>query len=544
VAESLRQGGWPVQVLDRDRAAAGALTRALGGAGVLILDGIAATDLGAADWQAVGRAVAGAGLGLITLGGPGTFAGGGYRQSPLEDLLPVLAEAPRPLPPASVLFLVDASGSMDQPSGLGPSRLALARRAVTTAAKALAPQDSAGLIGFDAAPVSLLPLARRDDQGAALAAAWDLIPGGGTRLAPALGLALEQLQAADPGQRLLVLVSDGRFADTTRPEERRALAGAIAAAGVELVAMAIGEDAQTETLEVLAGAGVGAGLVLRVAEVRELPQLMQAEVAARRVPVELGPIRPKALGPIPFAPGVEPPWPELSAYQVTRPRPEAQVYLAAANGDPLLASWSPGNGRALALPGGLGPWATAWHPWPDWGPFLGGLVQWAAGGTGAGQERTRVAIRETGDALDLTIEAREDNGDWAGIGGLPVRVQDPRGNRLDLSARAQAPGLLGLRVPAPHRGRYDLTLGNGAEAEHLALWHAPLDEFIPRAGTDLDAPLAQGQIAAFTRGDQGLAAPPSLIGARGPLAALALLVFVTTLLGEAWGRTNPAHNPP
>ena len=319
---------------------------------------------------------------------------------------------------------MDASGSMDQPSGVGPSRLALARRAVTAAAGALAPQDSAGLIGFDAAPVRLLPLARRGDQGAALAAAWDLIPGGGTRLVPALWLALEQLQATDPGQRLLVLVSDGRFADTARPEERQTLAGAIAAAGVELVAMAIGEDAQTETLEVLAGAG--AGRVLRVAEVSELPQLMQAEVAARRVPVEFGPIQPTALAPLPFAPGVAPPWPELTAYQVTRPRPEAQVYLAAANGDPLLAAWSAGNGRVLALPGGLGPWAPAWHLWPDWGPFLGGLVQWAAGGPGASPERTRVAIRETGDALDLTIEARDASGDWAGVGGLPGPGPGPR----------------------------------------------------------------------------------------------------------------------
>ena len=37
-------------------------------------------------------------------------------------------------------------------------------------------------------------------------------------------------------------------------------------------------------------------------------------------------------------------------------------------------------GWVLALPAGLGDWAPDWPGWSHWGAFLGGLVDWAAGG--------------------------------------------------------------------------------------------------------------------------------------------------------------------
>lgn len=531
VASSLAAGGWPVRAV-----APGDLPAALAGEPrLLILEQMAVADLPEADWAAVARAVRG-GSGLLVLGGPGTFAAGGYRHSTLEGLLPVLAEAPRPQTPAAVVFAVDGSGSMARADAAGVPRHTLARRAVAGAARSLAPSDAAALVVFGPQARTLLPLAPRADQAAAVVAAWDPRPGGGTRIAPALEAALRLLAGREAPERLLVLASDGRFAD---PEQVPGLAGRLAAAGVSVVAIAVGGEADTTALGQLAA---GRGRLLRAADALELPVLMQTEVQARRAGLRPGPVTPRVLHPLPF-PARTDPWPTLAALQVTRPRDGAQVYLAADGGEPILAAAFAGAGRVVAMPAGLGPWATDWTAWAGWGAFLGSLVQWAAG-TADGAPDLRVV--DGPDGPRLLIEAVDAAGDWVGPGPMPVAARDPAGSWHRIAARAQAAGRWTAPFPAGPPGRWDLIAGPPGRERRLALVHEPLEELIPDpARPDLGPLVAEGLVEGWSPG-LPLPAPARAAGTRPWLAGLALGLFLLVIVAERLPAPRPrgrAHDP-
>src|SRR4029077_10707231 len=57
--------------------------------------------------------------------------------------------------------------------------------------------------------------------------------------------------------------------------------------------------------------------------------------------------------------------PALGGYVVTRPRPQAELVLATADGTPLLARWPLGLGQVLAWTSDLGArWSASWSRWP------------------------------------------------------------------------------------------------------------------------------------------------------------------------------------
>ena len=132
LADSLAAGGWPLTRVSPSQfpALAGSLRRF----DALLLEDVPATSLPDSSWRAVSEAVRRDALGLLVLGGPHSFALGAYRDSPLEELLPLISEPPESEQPASVEFLVDISGSM----GRGDAGiLRLAREAVLETAAAL-----------------------------------------------------------------------------------------------------------------------------------------------------------------------------------------------------------------------------------------------------------------------------------------------------------------------------------------------------------------------------------------------------------------------
>ena len=61
------------------------------------------------------------GGGLIAVGGDHAFTVGGYRHSPLEDMLPVISEShsTKPKPKLAMVLVLDISGSMNDPVSKG-----------------------------------------------------------------------------------------------------------------------------------------------------------------------------------------------------------------------------------------------------------------------------------------------------------------------------------------------------------------------------------------------------------------------------------------
>ncbi|WP_144290020.1 VWA domain-containing protein [Ideonella sp. A 288] len=519
LARSLRDGGWSLQVVPASRLDAHA--DGLDGYQAVVLDDVAIADAGPRFWAALVAAVRQRGLGLVVLGGERSFARGGYRGSALESVLPVLSEPAALDAPAAIVFAVDKSGSMGQGSG-GVDRFALAQRAVQETARGLSDRDALGLVVFDVAPRVLIPLGPAAAGRVALDRDWPVTPNGGTTLAPALDLAIGDLERSGAARRLLVVVTDG-FVDSAPLDGLRAR---LERTRVELIALAVGPEADVGALQRLVGAE--AGVVLRVAEAAELPAVMRSGLERRRARIERGRIAATQRQPLPFAPGTLADWPPVAAHAATRAQAGAVVAVQSAQGDPLLAFHQAGLGRVVAVTSGMGAWTPAWPAWREWPRLAGGLAHWASGTPPGGA--LRLAVSDGPGALH--IEA-----DGPGEAAPSVTVDTPTAQGRTLPMDPAAPGRWQARLPDAGPGLYTFQSATpGGTQRQLHLRRHAAEDRTWGTSPALDAWRAAGLVAAWD--------PASLAvrhGARpgtGPidrtLVALALALSLAGVLVDRW----------
>jgi hypothetical protein len=465
LATSLRSGGWRVELIAPaalDRAAPGFARHA-----AVVLDDVPASVARPTTWAALGAAVRDEGTGLLVLGGPRSFAAGAYRDSPLEPLLPVASRPSGLGDSAAIAFVVDKSGSMGATSA-GVDRFRLAQRAVIETAATLGVRDSAALVVFDAASRELLPLQGAAAFRTAVARPWAAQPRGGTQLSPALEAALRQLEPAEARRRILVLVTDG-FVDAT-PDD--ALASRLAAARIELIALAVGPDADTAALQRLFPAD--RGTILRVGEAAELPAVMRQGLEARRAPIERGRIEVRERLPLPVLPAVSNGWPTIAAYDVTTAAPDAVVHLESGRGDPILAQRQIGLGRVVAVTSGLGAWTPDWLRWSRWPELAGGLVEWVSAQEGDAGLAVRVEDRP--DALRVDVDLAS-GARWSDVTTGQLRADLPSGRTIDVPLAASAPGRLSAVIAEPENGLYSLTVRASGVAQRVVHLRKPPREF-------------------------------------------------------------------
>ncbi len=455
--------------------------------GLVILEDVPVDAAGDAAWRLLERRVEAEGMGLLVLGGPASFAAGGYRGSRLERLLPLLSEAPPGRGPVAVQFLVDSSGSMAaQPGGEDP--LGTARAAVLATARGLASPDRVGLHVFDSAGRRVLPLGPRATALEELTTAWSPRSGGGTRLAGAFAAAVADL-AADPAERrLLVLISDGRLSDGPTAPSMEALEKARG----ELVVVAVDGDPEGRLAALARAAGAP---FLEVEHRAHLPRLVAGAVDGLLVPPRPGPVmaRVDADGGLLARHAPLPPWDGVA---VTRARPGATVSATAADGLPLVAHWRAGLGRVMALPGGLHTWASAWPAWPRWPALTRDLVDYTAAGAAAGGIHVRVHSRPRG--YELEAEALTADGEWA-VAPLVVSLRDPAGRERRRLVRALAPGFYTTPLETPVPGPYglELVLGEGRLVHHFQVG-TPAAETTGGGRDILPAARAEGLVRPWT----------------------------------------------
>jgi hypothetical protein len=462
LAASLARAGWRVD--ERPVARADAHRERLAGYDAVALDDVAADDASEAFWHELAAQVRDRGTGLLVLGGERAFGRGGYRRSALESVLPVLSEPAALDRPAAVVFAVDKSGSMGEGSG-GVNRLALAERAVIESVRTLGTRDRVSIVAFDAEARVLLPATPAADAAAAVQRAWGIDARGGTRLEPAVVRALDELDGAADGRRVLVLVTDG-FADEGAPLD--ALRERLATAGIEVLALAVGADADAAALERLVAPGRGA--VLRVAEAAELPQVMPAALERHRARVERGPLAVRVVETPPFLASAPSAWPSIDAYAVVRLRPGVTPWLESARGDPLLVGWRAGAGRVVAAPGGLGAWTRRWLAWEAWPAFASGLAAWVSGAVGPAV----IAVTEDADGLIVDVDLPDAP---PGSAAASLDFVSPSGRRGAVPLRVDAPGRLRGLVPSAEAGAWTLVASvGGATARTVHLRDARVEE--------------------------------------------------------------------
>ena len=441
LAPSLLRGGWQMNVIPAARLDAQA--DVLEGLQAVVLDDVAVADASPRLWSALVAAVKDRGLGLMVLAGERSFAQGGYRDSTLESVLPLISEPAALDQPAAIVFAVDKSGSMGQGSG-GVDRFQLAQRAVLETARGLSDRDALGVVVFDVAPRLLIPLGPAAAGTAVLARDWQTSPNGGTQLAPALELAIGELERSAAPRRMLVLVTDG-FVDSA---PLAWLKVRLARARIEIIALAVGPDADVTGLQRVVG--VDAGLVLRVDQAADLPSVMRSGVERRRARVERGSITVQQVQPLPFAPAALQDWPALAAHVVTRPRPGATVAVQSQRGEPVIAFQTVGRGRVVAVTSGLGPWTPQWLTWREWPRLAGGLAAWTSGAHLSG---SAVVVSNQPGGLQVEVDVSTASGAPEAT-GVAIAVDTPTTPGRLLAPEYIAPGRLRATLPGNEPGLY------------------------------------------------------------------------------------------
>lgn len=345
------------------------------------------------------------GGGLLMTGGARALGAGGWIGSEVEQVLPVQLDPPaqRQLQ-RGALVLIMHSCEMERGNYWG-------RRICETAIEALSSLDLVGIVEYANRSGDVawaLPLQEAGDRVEALAAARRLRYGDMPDLEPSMRAALDALEAADAGQRHIVLISDGdpqppAVATLMRMREQ----------GIAVTTVQVGGHGRVEDrarMEQIAQAT--GGQFHKVDDPSQLPQIIiEASQLATRTLIQRGEFAIAATGasagpvlgcPLP---------PPIEAYVLTAPRADLAstpwVVSSAEGADPLVAWWQRGNGRAAVItvpPSGA--WTPDWDNWPDRERLWTDLVRW--------------------------LRPAPDDGIWA------LQVREGDGGRVEVSLEATA----------------------------------------------------------------------------------------------------------
>ena len=302
------------------------------------------------------------GGGLIVVGGDQAFTAGGYRQTTLEKILPVVCVADRQheRPSLALVLVIDRSGSMEGEA------MDLAKEATRGAVRMLGTADQVGVMAFEDNSRWVTPLQPCADKGRVLAAIDTIVAGGGTDLYSALDKAYLALDETFAELKHMIVLTDG----ASHPGDFEALITKIAEAGITVSTVAVGREALAGLLGEMAR--IGRGHYYLCDDPAAVPEAFAMETAAAsRVGIVERPFFAQLVDPAPALAEIDfQKAPSLLGYVQTKAKPTARPVLATERGDPLLIWWRYGLGLAVAFTSDAQPrWAAPWLRWPDFDRF-------------------------------------------------------------------------------------------------------------------------------------------------------------------------------
>ncbi|MCC7483559.1 MAG: VWA domain-containing protein [Burkholderiales bacterium] len=429
---------------------------------LLVLDNVPAFQLTHAKMENVETYVRDLGGGLLVVGGSRSYGAGGYLRTPLERVLPVDMRPPArlDLPHVALVFVIDKSGSMGV-GAEGGTKLDLAKAAAIAAADIMNPADQIGILSFDAAWNWTVPF-RRVGRGEWVSGSFAALRSdGGTDLYKAMVEARRAILEKDAAVKHVIVLSDG----LAEKADFQPLVRELAAAGVTVSTVSVGEDADSKLLAEIAREGRGRGYV--AVDPQLVPRIFTAEtlLVSRDLLIEKTVAPRLAAGAGPLR-GIAPDTlPALRGYVLTYPKPRAERLMSAGE-DPLLVSWRYGLGRVMAFTSDLsGRWGRDWAAWR-------GLPLWAGQIARVTMRRTlesgvRAEFHAEGGAVRIVADFVSGEGGFVNELKLHARIAGPDRTTQHEALLQSAPGRYeGTFAPAG-RGIHLVTLfaeGGAAEA--------------------------------------------------------------------------------
>lgn len=340
----------------------------------VVLVNIPARELLNAQMDTLQSYVRDLGGGVIAIGGPTSYGIGGYYRTPLEEMLPVEMLIKDDLRRASVtiVFVIDRSGSMADTSS-GTSKLELAKEAAIRSIGLLLPFDKVGVVIFDENASWVVPIQEVSDGGSITEAIGTIRSGGGTDILAGIQAVNNLLPQDNAQAKHVILLTDGGADPTGIPELVEKLHDEN---GITLTSIGVGLDAAPFLINL---AEIGGGRYHYVVNPETIPSIFTEEtmLAARSYLIE-EPFFPSLQSNSPILSGINE-VPQLQGYVGTSPKATATTILVSDLGDPILASWQYGLGKAVAFTSdATGRWGRDWLAWDGFNSFWGQAISYVS----------------------------------------------------------------------------------------------------------------------------------------------------------------------
>lgn len=506
--------------------------------GAVLLD-VPAIALTTQQQELLESAVAEQGLGLLILGGPNSFGPGGYLQTPLDRASPLSSRVPRDAPEATLVFVLDRSGSMQQPVSPTTTRLDIAKQATLAAVRLLNRNSQVGIVVFDSDPNIVLPLQRIADPTVAATALANVDPGGGTSIYPGLSAALDMLRGVDTPARHIIVMTDG----LSQPADFPGLLADIRAEGITVSSVSIGKGAERTLIERIAL--LGGGAFHATDDFAALPSILSQEaMLLSGSPIEQGVTQPLwAARDEPFLRGLPAQMPVITGFVLTTPKPEANLSMVVPDSKgepmPLLASWRYGAGQVLALTTeAIGPWSEQWQDLPTYSALWSQAIRQFLPAVERSDLALDIVRRGDGFVVDLALSGAATDlvptlAVWQGDAETPLPLERLGPNHFSATYHPASAGQF----------RFAAKAGDLTAQSHIAMnYPAHLGPLAPDN--------ALRQLTAATGGSFGTATARE-VPARWTLlqfwpawAALALVLFMAELAIRYTGLIRPRRQNP
>jgi uncharacterized membrane protein len=396
------------------------------------------------------------GGGLLMIGGEESLGLGGYKGTAVEKVLPVTVVPPQKEERrTAVMLVIDTSGSMRR-----ENKLLYAREGARAVARNLRDKDLLGIIGFDQEPFVVIPLeylgkTRNDIDGRV----DRLKASGGTYLFPALEEAKRQLERQPATRKHMIVLTDGEtggsgseYLDLVTAMHREEK--------ITISAIAVGEDPNLRLLSRIANYGGGA--FHHTTDPSTLPDLFVDEVGEKKseektmVEKELVPIPNPAS---PLLKGLEDrQLPPLKGYVEAQAKTGARVDVTLRSDGkrpPLLASWSYGQGKAVAFTSDAnGRWSAPWVNWDGFSKFWAQTVRWLL--PEVKRKETPFSVELGHNEVGLSIDVFSHGNSEEGRSAF-VKLSGPNGISASFPLERLAPG--------HYQGVYATTVAGDYRAE-------------------------------------------------------------------------------
>lgn len=412
----------------------------------IFLSNVAAGDLGLDREKLLESSVRDFGVGLVCVGGDQTYAAGGYRGTPLESTLPVSMEldSKKVLPKGAVVLIMHGMEFMNGNQ--------VARDCARGVLDALGPQDEMGVLLWDGTEHWVFPLQAVGSKHALYSQIAGMNQGDLGSFENIVTQARDSLIKSTANLKHIIVFSDGDPAPPSQSLMKSVVDAHITLSTV-LIAGHAGPDIMIHMAE------EGKGRFYNVTSPYDLPQIFIKETAViLKSAIYEDPFTPQLRSSSEVVRGIGAgEYPKLLGYVATTPKARAETPLWTDKGDPLLAHWQYGLGRAVAFTSDAkAKWATLWLNWDRYRQFWSQIAQWSLRRIENADFTTEVSV-DKGEGL-INVEALDDQGNYRNFLNLQTVVVSPKGDRQNVRLEQTGPGHYEAHFPTKEVGAYLLNI--------------------------------------------------------------------------------------